>query len=186
MQALSDTYAALDGPELSVYVCGGAGLLFLKLIDRPTQDIDLLGPPDIPDQFWRAAALTAKNFGLPVDWINTSPSFLWKMGLPDGFYDRCKIFKLKERLSHLKIFLSSRLDQIHFKLFAAIDELQFNLSQYGITSHHLEDLKKLNPKKNEIKLACDWCLKQEYQQDIKKTLTDLLNQEGWGHVIRKV
>ena len=78
-------------------VVGGATLNLLGLIDRTTQDVDvialasdpvgavpaLLGPPDpLPDALQRAIVRVARDFGLAPDWINTAIARQWSQGLP--------------------------------------------------------------------------------------------------------
>ncbi len=70
LTSLSKTYEILQGPSLAIVLCGGAALSAMGLIERSTKDIDILGPPQLPPQFWEAAKITADYFQLPADWIN--------------------------------------------------------------------------------------------------------------------
>ena len=60
--------------------------------------------------------------GLVDNWLNNGPSRdeggLFQMGLPVGFAER-----LKERVYGLRltVYFAGRLDQIHFRLYAATD-----------------------------------------------------------------
>ena len=60
---------------------------------------------------------------LPEDWLNNGPSNgeggLFRMGLPEGLAARLTWTTIGEKLA---LGFISRLDQIHFKLYAAVDQ----------------------------------------------------------------
>jgi len=179
LSVLSITYELLQGPSLQVVLCGGAGLLALGLIDRGTKDVDLLGPPALPDPFWEAAKATAQYFQLPDDWINQGPADLWGSGLPEGFNERCILLKLKTPSTKLSFLLSSRYDQIHFKLYAAVD--------HGPgPSRHLQDLIHLQPTMAELIGASRWCLSQDVSEGFRGILLDMLKKQGWQDVVSQL
>jgi hypothetical protein len=137
-----------------IVAIGGGGLLLIGVIDRPTKDLDLVAlvegdtliPVDkpLPLALAEAADDVARVLGLPSDWINGGPTSLLRFGLPEGFRDR-----LEHRVyGGLKISLASRLDQIHFKLFAAADDRPRG-------KHHV-DLEKLKPTHEELVAAARW------------------------------
>ena len=92
-------------------------------------------------------------------------------GLPDGFVER-----LQERVygQCLTVYFISRIDQIHFKLFAAVDQK----NPYSV-SHHLDDLRHLSPTKNEIEDAARWVVIQDSSVEFHRSLSDLLQEEGY-------
>jgi hypothetical protein len=78
-------------------VVGGSGLLALGLIDRSTRDVDLLAlragdelgsAKPLPAALEAARDQVARDFSLPVDWLNPGPTDLLEFGLPEGFIDR--------------------------------------------------------------------------------------------------
>lgn len=88
---LAEAYDALGGSDLSITICGGAGLMLLGLVDRTTKDIDLAEPVQLPKQFDEAARIVAREYNLPANWINQGPKQLAEMGLPPKFHDRATI-----------------------------------------------------------------------------------------------
>src|SRR5438105_1647686 len=73
---------AAEGDQVTIVVVGGASLNLLGLVERTTQDVDVIArmgnatgeliPPDpLPPVLVRAIARVARDFGLPGDWLNT-------------------------------------------------------------------------------------------------------------------
>jgi hypothetical protein len=73
----------------------------------------------------------------------------------------------------LTIHFASRLDQICFKLYAAVDQ--------GSDSKHYTDLKRLEPAHNELLNAKKWCLTQDGSLEFSVMLTQALNALGVGY-----
>jgi hypothetical protein len=134
-------------------VVGGSALLALGFVDRPTRDIDVVAmrdadglvamthlPPDLAD----AAGKVARDFALPEDWLNTGPARLLDFGLPDGFLARGTTRRYGPALS---VMYAARYDQIHFKLYAMVDQ--------GVGKHE-RDLRALNPTPEELVAAARW------------------------------
>ena len=122
---LSDILIALDrqiplqgGTSISLVVCGGTALFALGLASRTTRDIDVLGR-------------YVKHAG---------PEAQLKSELPEGFEVRLARHRYG---SYLTIYYISRYDQIHFKLYAAIDS----------GGYHVDDLFGLNPTVGEMQAA---------------------------------
>ncbi len=80
---------------------------------RRNGDIRLLCRAD------EAAKKVARDFNLPDDWLNTGPASAVDLGLPNGVMERVttRVFGSK-----LAIHFLGRYDQIHFKLYAAVDQ----------------------------------------------------------------
>jgi hypothetical protein len=126
----------------SLVVYGGTALNAMQLIQRTTKDVDivalmdsknqLVDPAPLPEELLVAAKEVADTLNLPQDWLNNGPSSgdggLFRLGLPDGFKGRLVKNYQGEKLT---VYFTSRLDQIHFKLYAAIDQLG---------SYHASDL----------------------------------------------
>ena len=173
LKHLAKVYDELKGDPLEVSICGGAALSLLGYVKRVTKDIDIVSPEVLPDKFKEAIKITADYFGLKPDWINQGPIDLLRMGLPDGFHDRCKKFEFH---SNLTICVADRLDQIHFKLYASIDR----------GGYHLQDLIALKPTENELIAAVKWCLTHDVSETFREITKDFLEKNGWQNVAQKV
>ncbi|MCX5769385.1 MAG: hypothetical protein NTZ09_03810 [Candidatus Hydrogenedentes bacterium] len=161
-QRLARVFELLDGrlarngaPRAGIVVCGGAAMIATGLVSRTTTDVDivalvddallLVAPVPLPAHLIRAATEVAETLGLPADWLNNGPSRdeggLFQMGLPEGFQER-----LHARVygSHLTVYFADRIDQIHFKLYAAVDR----------GGYHISDLEALRPTDDELTRSC--------------------------------
>ena len=131
-------------------VVGGSNLLLLGLIDRPTGDLDVIGLSEqsayrkvveLPEPLRRAAAEVGLAFDLSQRWLNTDAASLMDSELPPGWRERIEI----RRYGALELHLTSRFDQICFKLWAAVDA--------GPKSKHFADLVGLSPTDAELAVA---------------------------------
>lgn len=141
------------GHHYEVVAIGGGGLLLIGLIDRPTKDLDLvamragnaLAPVGaLPAPLREAVEDVARVLELAPNWLNGGPDSLLRFGLPEGFLDRVE----QRVFGALVISLASRLDQIHFKLYAAADDRPGG-------KHHV-DLQRLQPTHVELRAAARW------------------------------
>lgn len=148
----------LAGERFELVIIGGSGLLALGLIDRTTGDVDLVAlresgdlvdPRPLPQRLLDARDRVAGDLGLAESWLNAAPGSLLDFGLPTGFEDR---LEPREYGPALTVWLASRLDQIHFKLYAAVDQ------QGG---RHENDLRALDPTRDELVLAARWTRTQD-------------------------
>jgi hypothetical protein len=80
----------------------------------------------LPPNLEVAGARVARDFSLPADWLNPGPTDLLEFGLPEGFIDRLERRNYGDALT---VYLASRYDQIHFKLYALVDLV---LSHFGV------------------------------------------------------
>lgn len=96
LAALGEQLAAA-GERYELVVIGGAGLLALGIIERSTRDVDLLAlrsgdklnsAEPLPKKLATARDRVARDFSLPVDWLNPGPTDLLTLGLPDEFIHR--------------------------------------------------------------------------------------------------
>jgi hypothetical protein len=91
--------------KISLIVCGGAALVARSLVQRVTNDVDvvallkngeLVSPAPLPVSLLLAAEKVADGMNLPKDWPNNGPSSgvggLFKVGLPDGLEARLGVF----------------------------------------------------------------------------------------------
>jgi hypothetical protein len=141
------------GFQCEIVAIGGGALSLLGLISRSTKDIDIVAIVEggqfvsaetLPAELDRARTDVATALHLPNDWLNSGPTQLLDFGLPEGFEKRM----ITKRYRGLTIHLAGRLDQIYFKLYAAIDR--------GPRSKHVDDLWKLEPTNQELLAAAQW------------------------------
>jgi hypothetical protein len=165
-------------------ICGGASLISMSLISRATRDVDvvalmteenaLVSPDPIPDDLARMARIVAEDLDLDENWLNTGPKDIFHMGLPEGFSQR---LTRRDYGANLTVFFSGRLDQIHFKVYAAADQ--------G-AGKHLADLLSLNPTDLELEQAAKWTLTHDVSKDFHNTLKDMFMRIGRENVAERI
>ncbi len=130
---------------------GGYALIALQLVARTaTKDVDVVAlwtergleqAKPLPSTLVAARDKVARDFEISEGWLNAGPADLLRWGLPDGFVDRLTPRRYGD---HLVVHFAGRLDQIHFKLYAAADQLG---------GRHEDDLRVLEPTEGELVLA---------------------------------
>ena len=181
--------AALDGQirlrgegPLRAVVCGGTALAVLGLVDRATKDVDVLAfareregeialekASPMPAWLEDAAERVGRDFSLPPGWFNAGPTGQLDLGLPDGCIGRL----VSIRYGHaLEVLYLHRIDQIHFKLFAAVDR----------GGYHVQDLLALGPNVDEMTAAARWVLTQDVSVPFRELLCQLLARTGHEQV----
>ena len=190
-QALSLLAGRLDLAQtdpVRLVICGGSALIAMSLRRRTTRDMDVvallsaaqepISPDPLPDFLLRAADQVARDLGLFEGWLNNGPSRgeggLFQMGLPEGFVGR---LTEKEYGPRLAIYFIGRLDQIHFKLYAAVDQRD---------GTHLNDLKALHPTAAELEAAARWAMTHDVSEGFKMVLKELLTQLGHEPVAERI
>jgi len=175
LDALGELLAA-SGERYELVVIGGSGLLALGLIDRSTRDVDivalrsgadLLDPNPLPSPLVEARNRVAEDFDLPEDWLNVAPSSLLDFGLPVGFLERVE---RRDYGPGLTVWLASRFDQIHFKLYALADQAP--------GSKHDLDLRALGPARDELVLAARWAITHDPSAGFREELLRVLSYLG--------
>jgi hypothetical protein len=170
LSALGEQLGAL-GSQVEIVVIGGSALTALGLVRRATRDVDLLAIADkgelrlaepLPGALLSARAAVARDFDLDENWLNAGPTDLIKWGLPDGFMTRVVT---RHYGPTLVVHFAGRLDQIHFKLFAMVD-------QGG--GRHETDLRALNPNATELIAAARWSITQDPSPGYKAVLIEAL------------
>jgi hypothetical protein len=172
--ALGEQLAA-RGESYTLAVVGGSALLALGLISRPTRDVDILAIVEnqelvsaqpLPVTLLDAAHTVARDFGLPDGWLNPCPTSLLDLGLPDGFSERAQ-----HRIygPGLEILFASRIDQIHLKLYATVDQ--------G-AGKHLDDLEALEPTHQELLDAARWSRSHDPSEGYLNVLKQVLAHFG--------
>jgi hypothetical protein len=190
-QALSLLAGRLDLAQtdpVRLVICGGSALIAMSLRRRTTRDMDVvallsaaqepISPDPLPDFLLRAADQVARDLGLFEGWLNNGPSRgeggLFQMGLPEGFVGRLTEKKYGPRLA---VYFIGRLDQIHFKLYAAVDQRD---------GTHLNDLKALHPTAAELEAASHWAMTHDVSEGFKMVLKELLTQLGHESVAERI
>lgn len=168
--------AAQERHEL--VVIGGSGLLALGIVERSTRDIDIVAlrsegdlnnAKPLPEGLRVARDRVARDFSLPQEWLNPGPTDLLRFGLPEGFVDRLERRDYGECLT---VYLASRYDQIHFKLYALVDQ--------GPGKHE-EDLRALAPTEDELIAAAEWSRSHDPSEGYATSLREALTHLGVEH-----
>jgi hypothetical protein len=111
-----------------------------------------------------------RDFGLDENWLNAGPTELLRWGLPDGFWARVVTRRYAEALA---VHFASRLDQIHFKLYATVD-------QAG--GRHEADLRALRPSQEELIAAARWSVTHDPSPGYRTVLLEALRTLGVADV----
>lgn len=165
---------------IGIVVCGGSALILTGLVPRTTKDVDIVAllesgvlrsPDPLPTELLKAAAEAAEDMGLPAHWLNNGPSRgdggLFQMGLPAGLGERLQNRRYGD---HLTVHFIDRVDQIHFKLYAAADR----------GGYHIEDLRALEPTPVEIETAARWAMSHDVSEGFAMVLRSLLRSLGYA------
>ena len=185
-------HLAEDGVHhLELVVCGGAALNILGLIHRGTRDVDVVAiverdkhgqailqiPSALDESIKKAILRIHKDFNLEENWFNIQTGALFtSLHFPKGILERTI---KREFGNNVIIHFLDRYDQIHFKLYAALD----NETRRAV---HLSDLLALSPSETEICEAAKWLLTRPSGEFYKHALQNLLEQIGFGHVAKKL
>jgi hypothetical protein len=177
LSALGEQLAAA-GQRFELVVVGGSGLLALGLIERSTRDVDLLAlrfgdeldsAKPLPAALGAARDRVARDLALPADWLNPGPTDLLEFGLPAGFIDRLERRGYGDSLT---VYFASRYDQIHFKLYALVDQ--------GPGKHEA-DLRALAPTEEELLQAARWSRSHDPSEGYEQVLREVLAHLGVRH-----
>lgn len=163
------------GLQFDLALIGGGALLLVGAISRPTKDLDVVAIVDFdalrraepfPPGLRSAVEDVAGALGLPPNWLNPGPAALLDLGLPSGFLERAET----RRFGSLTVRLASRVDQIAFKLYAAVDQ--------GPRSKHFADLSKLDPTRGELLESGRWCRTHDPSDGFQAMLVQALAALG--------
>ena len=174
LDALAEQLRSL-GEQMEVVVIGGSALTALGLVKRATRDVDLLAIAEngelrpaepLPEALRTARDRIARDFELDENWLNPGPTELLRWGLPTGFMTRVVTRHYGQALT---VHFAGRVDQIHFKLFAMVD-------QAG--GRHEADLRALRPSAAELVAAARWSLTQDPSPGYRMVLVEALSVLG--------
>lgn len=166
---------AVTGGRHELVVIGGSALLALGIIDRPTRDVDvvalrvdgrLVQARPLPADLVAARDRVGRDFRLPGDWLNAEPASLLDLGLPEGFVGRLEPRHYGDALT---VHFASRLDQVHFKLYALVDQ--------GPGKHE-SDLRALRPTSEELLAAARWARSHDPSPAFESVLEAALRHLG--------
>ncbi len=184
-QALAATgeLLAAAGEALAVVVVGGAGLAVLGVVQRVTNDVDVIALAEdtpegivlgnarpLPPALQRAASTVARDLDLPEDWLNSEVGSQYAVGLPPGMADELTW----RTYAALRVGFAGRQALIKLKLFAATD--------HSPTSVHTQDLIALAPTQLELAAAVDWVTQQdaspEFGEMVGRVITHVVAASG--------
>ena len=166
---------ASRGHHYEIVAIGGSSLLLLGLVARPTADVDVVALVEdgryrvarpLPQPLDEAQADVGSTLGLGGKWLNPGPTDLLDFGLPEGFQDRVETLDF----GGLTVLLAARVDQICFKLYAAVDQ--------GSRSKHFADLRQLEPTREELLHAARWTIEHDPSPGYRRVLLETLRQLG--------
>lgn len=180
---LAERLRQLGAPPLRLAVCGGSALLALNLVSRTTRDVDIVAlldeheqvvePVPLPAALLQAAHDIAPLCALDEPWLNNGPTQgeggLFQMGLPAGFAAR---LHRRDYGPQLTVYFTDRLDQIFFKIYAAVDQ----------GGRHLTDLAALQPTAAELDAAARWAMTMDVSENFRMLLKTMVRQIGHDQV----
>jgi hypothetical protein len=185
---LNGRLSLAHAPTYRLVVCGGTALVATELVMRVTRDVDivalvdeegcLIDPAPLPELLLEAAGEVAIDLGLPDNWLNNGPSSgeggLFQMGLPIGFAEGVTWRGFGDNLA---LGFIGRFDQVHFKLYAAVDQMG---------SYHATDLHALNPTDEELLSAAAWTRTYDISEGYLQGLKWFLKEFGYERVIERI
>lgn len=158
---------------MSIVVVGGASLAARGIVDRTTNDVDVIARVEeisgelrlsraspFPAAFAESVERVARDYQLPREWLNSVVDRQWDAGLPPHLMHDV----LWKRYSTLSVGYVGRRALISLKLFAAVDQ--------GEKSKHWQDLLVLHPSDKELDEAEAWV----EDQDASEQFRDFLRQ----------
>lgn len=165
-------------------VCGGSALNALYLNRRVTEDVDVVAITDsghgslksakpLSTDLTEVVLEVAEDLGIHKNWLNNGPADIFDHGLPEGLLERLLVRKYSDSLV---IHYTARLDLIHFKLDAAVQ----NYSRWRpvMQERHAADLIVLQPSDEELLRAARWSATQDGSSEHPRNIAYFLNEFG--------
>ncbi|MCK4646653.1 MAG: hypothetical protein KAU46_10400 [Candidatus Aminicenantes bacterium] len=189
LMSLSEQLDAEGTGRIEMVVCGGAALNILEYVQRTTKDVDVIAFVNKDEDgaiFFKktsprkseivaAAKRVQRDFNLPENWLNTGPAPVLDFDLPEGLMKRVETLTYGKSLI---IHFLGRYDQIHFKLFAAVDR--------GRPDVHYHDLMALEPTAQELEDASRWSMTYDPSDPYKEVLKEFLSKIGYKDVAERI
>ena len=185
LSALGEQMVLIKCEPMDLLVCGGSALNVLNLVSRTTKDVDvvakiihkenivLVRPDPFPEELEKAIGKVARDFALTDNWFNAGPASALDFGLPEGVINRAETHEYGTLLT-VRFF--SRYDQIHFKLYAAVDQ----------GGKHYEDLLALKPRAEELFDAAVWSMTHDVSEPYRDEVKKLLIGMGYKNVAERI
>ena len=148
---------------------------FAMVTQEGNGSITLVKRKPLPDYLLKEAKTVAHDFGLPETWLNAGPADIMDFGVPGGLVERLHRVTYGPRLT---IYFLDRIDQIHFKLYAAVDQ--------GPDSRHIADLMALKPTAEEVEKAARWSMTHDTSEGYKGLLKGCLKFVGHPDVADRI
>jgi hypothetical protein len=76
------------------------------------------------------------------------------------------------------VYFISRFDQVHFKMFAAMDPRD--------GTRHLSDLLDLKPQEDEVRAAISWLVGRKASAEFKAALRQVLERIGYERIAEQI
>ncbi|MCK4395472.1 hypothetical protein KAW96_02635 [candidate division WOR-3 bacterium] len=187
LMALSEQLDAVGASMIEMVVCGGAALNIIGYVQRTTEDVDIISFVDkdadgktvlikaspLKPVLVEAAKKVQRDFNLKENWLNAGPASVMDFGLPERLMNRVET---RNYGKNLIIHFLTRYDQIHFKLYAAVDR----------GGKHVDDLLALRPTAEELEKAACWSMAHDISDGYKTVLKSFLEQIGYKDVAEKL
>lgn len=189
LDALGEQLEHFSKECFELLVCGGSALNVLDLVQRTTKDVDVLAyvkrnhagnvskfsnADPLAPELISAVKKVARDFNLPENWFNPGPASAVDFGLPERIMERVAT---KNYGRKLVLHFLGRTDQIHFKLYAAVDQ--------GLGKHY-DDLLALSPKGEELEKAARWSMTHDPSEGYRQSIKDLLIHMGFKDVAERL
>jgi hypothetical protein len=154
--------------RLEVYAIGAANLIAQRFLQRQTQDVDIISPPELSPEVQVLIRQIGTEHELNLKWLNTGPARDERF-LSPGWKDRSTLFF---KGKHLSVWLLGRADMLGLKLAAALDR----------TLPDEQDILAMNPTKDEWEIARLWARAYDANVDwpiaIDRLVRELQDRQG--------
>jgi hypothetical protein len=187
LNLLNNRLELAKASPVHIIACGGSALIITGIVGRTTKDIDVLGimktfegkkeilkPEPLPEVLQKSILEVADTLGIDKNWLNTGPKDLLKYGLPEGFLER---LEKREYGRLLTVYFAGRIDQIYFKVYAAVD---------SGPGRHVDDLLLLQPTVDEIEKAAKWAMTHDPSEPFRNTLKEMLRVLKYESVAERI
>jgi len=182
LEALGRRLALEQAEPTSLLVCGAAALNCQDLLERGTQDVDVLGltnrrtplrivAGEPTGTLREAVARVASDFRLPSDWLNDKAHLVHaNWGLPTGAIERARQTDFGPCL---RVLWLHRRDLAALKLLGALDK------EPAEAFRHFRDLVEIEPDRLEIEAAIAWLLDRPTSVEFRRKVREVAERLGF-------